>query len=423
MYHRECLGNGLRVIGETIPHVHSVSIGLWVAAGSRDEAHGQQGISHLIEHMLFKGTRSRSARKIAEEIDAVGGQLNAFTTREYTCYYAKVLAAHIGLGLELLADMYCHASLDAEEMEKEKGVVIEEIRSYEDAPDELVHELLAAALWPVHPLGQPIIGTPESVGDLTKREIAGFIDTFYRPAGTVLSVAGKLDFSEFLSLAEKNLSELAPGGEGMPREIPIPASRHLVRKKETEQVHLCLGGPGVKRSSPDKYVVQVLDSILGGSVSSRLFQKLREEEGLVYATGTAHSSFCDAGAFSIYAGTAPESVPDVMRMIRAETDRLVRELVPESELLRAKEQIKGAFLLSMESTSTRMSRLARAEIYHESALTPEEVISRLEMVTAEDIMRLAGLIFQEGPHPMAAVGPNRGGFDLEGILEESVVSD
>ncbi|MGE5552290.1 MAG: M16 family metallopeptidase [Bacteroidota bacterium] len=419
MYHRTTLPNGLRIAVETIPAVESASVGIWVGAGSRDERPGEEGISHLIEHMFFKGTARRSARQIAEEIDAVGGQLNAFTTREYTCFYAKILGVHLPLGLELLADMYTASVIDPVELEKEKGVVLEEIRSYEDAPDEVVHDLLATALWPRHPLGKPILGTPATVQAIDREAVQAFLGRHYRPENTVLAVAGKVDFAEVVRLAEDLFRGLEPGRSREPGAPPKPDGSRLVKKKDTEQVHICLGAQGVPRRSPDKFTVHVMDSILGGSVSSRLFQSLREDRGLVYATGSTHAAFRDTGLFSIYAGTAPARATEVIHLMQSEIRRLVQEPIPAAELARAKEQLRGNFLLSLESTSTRMSRLAKAELFGDQCLTPDELTARIRTVTAADVTRVAREIFGGRRLAASVVAPPGVRLSLGRLLKET----
>ena len=423
MYHRSTLPNGLRIVGEIMPHVHSISLGLWVGAGSRDERPGREGISHLIEHMFFKGTARRSARDLAEAIDAVGGQINAFTTREYTCFYVKLLEKHAALGLEILADMFCCSLLDPAELAKEKGVVLEEIKAYEDDPDELVHDLLAAAFWPEHPLGRPILGTAESVTAFSREEARSFIDDYYQPGNVVLAAAGSLDFSTLADLAAHHLSALPTGKPTAPRIFPAPAAGRLSRWKDTEQVHFCLGGLGVERRNPDKFAVHLLDSILGGSASSRLFQKLREDRGLVYATGSTHLTFRDAGLFMIYAGTAPDRLPEVIRLIQGEMRDLMRTPVAPTELARAKEQLRGNFLLGLESTNARMARLAKAELFYDSILTPEEIMARVDAVSAADVQRLAQQVFGTCPLPAAAVAPKRMRLNLDALLGEGVCLD
>lgn len=417
MYLRTTLANGLRIVGERIPHLNSVAIGLWVGVGSRDEATGQEGLSHLIEHMFFKGTANRSARDLAEEIDAVGGQLNAFTTREYTCFYARVLDKHISLAMELLSEMFCASTLDPGELAKEKGVILEEIKSYEDAPDESVHDLLAAAIWPGHPLGRPILGTPASVAALTRNDLLAYLAKHYRASNTILAAAGRIDPDELAALAGRYLSGLPPGKPVNRTVRPEPAGTRLLKRKDTEQVHICLGGPGVEKTSPDKFAVLILDSILGGSISSRLFQKLREDRGLVYAIGSSHSAFCDTGLFSIYAGTAPDKVREVIGLILEELARLSAQPVAAEELARAKEQLRGNFLLGLESASARMSRLAKAEMFYGEILEPEEILARVDAVTPDDVARVAGDIFGRRL-PMAVIAPPHLRMDLEMIGRE-----
>jgi len=372
--------------------------------------------------MFFKGTAHRTAREMAEMIDAVGGQLNAFTTREYTCFYAKTLDCHLKLAMELLADMYCASALDEGELAKEKGVVLEEIKAYEDAPDDLVHDLLAAALWPDHPLGRPVLGMPATVARLTGADLHHYLASHYRTGNTVLAVAGCFNFDEVCRLTERYLANLPIGMAPNPTTSPVAAGKRLVKRKDIEQVHLCIGGRGVERRSPDKFAVFVMDSILGGSVSSRLFQTLREERGLVYATGSTHSAFRDGGLFAIYAGTAPDRIAEVVQLILAELKRLVTESVSVAELARAKEQIRGSYLLGLESTSTRMTRLGKAELFYDSILTPQEILARVDCVNADDVMRVARSIFTYGALPAAAIAPFRTKLELDRLLGEGIAS-
>ncbi|MGE5583271.1 MAG: M16 family metallopeptidase [Bacillota bacterium] len=405
MYQRATLTNGMRVICEPIPNVHSVSLGVWIGTGSRDENPYYNGCSHLIEHMLFKGTYKRTAKEIAETIDAVGGQLNAFTTKEYTCFYAKVLSQHFRLGIDLLSDMITDSVFDPCEIAKEKSVVLEEIKSFEDSPDEIIHDLFTAAVLKGHPLGWPILGSPETVRRIDKEVILNYLKQHYTPDNIVFAVAGNVQLDQIITEIEKRFSGL----EGhLQKELPpIPALQPelVVRNKETEQVHLSVGTRGVSRKSPDKYVLFVLDNLLGGSVSSRLFQQLREERGLVYETGSNHSSYKDTGVFSIYAGTSPKNYEQVVVLIKDELRKISRELVSEAELARTKEQLKGSLLLSLDSTCNRMSRLAKTELFEDQLLTPEEIVARINMVTAEEVLRVAGELFAEEKMVLAAIGP------------------
>lgn len=405
MYQRARLPNGLKIICESIPYVHSVSIGIWVGTGSRYEDPKYNGISHFIEHMLFKGTSRRTTKQIAEAIDAVGGQLNAFTTKEYTCYYAKVLGEFLHLGIDLLADMFTNSLFAQEEIAKEKLVVLEEIKSFEDSPDELVHDLLAGAVLKEHPLGWPILGTPETMARIDRQVIMEYLIQHYTPDNIVIAAAGNLQIDQIIAEVERSFSKLE--GKFEPKLPPLPAysPQTVLKSKDTEQVHLCLGTRGYNRKHEDKYAVFVLDSILGGSVSSRLFQELREERGLVYVTGSNHSAFRDTGIFSIYAGTSLKNYDEVVRVIKQEVKRLYSEIVSDLELNRAKEQLKGNLLLSLESTSNRMSRLAKIELYQDQLLTPEESVAKVEAVTPEDVRRVAGEMFEAKEPVITAIGP------------------
>ena len=405
MYQRATLSNGIKVICESIPYVHSVSIGIWVGTGSRYEEPQYNGISHFIEHMLFKGTSRRTTKQIAEAIDAVGGQLNAFTTKEYTCYYAKVLGERFRLGIDLLADMFTNSLFAPEEIEKEKLVVLEEIKSFEDSPDELVHDLLAEAVLKGHPLGQPILGIPESMARIDRQVIMDHLLQYYTPDNIVIAAAGNIQIDQIIAEVDKSFSKLQGKFEHEFPPLPVFNPGIILKSKDTEQVHLCFGTRGFNRKHEDKYAVFVLDSILGGSVSSRLFQELREERGLVYVTGSNHSAFKDTGIFSIYAGTSLKNYDKVGKLIQKEVKKLYTETVSDLELKRAKEQLKGNLLLSLESTSNRMSRLAKVELYQDQLLTPEESVAKVEAVTSEDVLRVAKELFEvEGP-VITAVGP------------------
>lgn len=414
MFHSDTLTNGLRVVCETIPYVRSVSIGFWVVCGSRDEGPREQGISHLIEHMVFKGTKNRTSREIAEAIDSVGGHLNAFTTKEYTCFYLKIIDRHLRLGLELLADLVANALLSTEDLEKEKNVILEEIKSYEDSPDELVYDLLTQTILDGHPLAHSILGTPETVTNFTREDLISYKERFYTPDNSCLAVAGNVDFQEMFGDMEKfwaGLSGKTQRKEAFPFKVE---GKSNLRKKETEQVHLCLGVPGFPRQHEERYTVLVLDAILGGSLSSRLFQELREERGLVYTTGSQYAAFKDTGLFMIYAGTSLKHLPDVISIIRRQLKELKEKEISEEELNRAKEQIKGNLWLSLENTTNRMSRLAKSELFFGRHIPPEEVISNVDKVTAEDLLRVSRILFREDALSLSAIGPFDHKFTLQG---------
>lgn len=414
MIRRTVLTNGIRVITEEVPHVRSVTIGLWVRVGSRDERASLHGISHFIEHMMFKGTERLNARQIAEVIDSAGGQLNAFTSKEHTCYYARVLDEHLETATQLLADMLLHSTFPQTEIEKEKSVVIEEIRMYEDSPDELVHELFAETALEGHPLGRGVLGSEESVRRIDRRAIESFLRRHYTAGRLVVAVAGHVNHDDVVRLVDRCFSEM-PSSVDLVQTTPISSmGRRRIRLKETEQVHICVGVPGIRRNDPDRYALNVLDTALGGGMSSRLFQELREERGLVYATYSYHTCFQETGLFTIYAGAGPEHAPRVIDLIRQICDEVVRNGIGPEEAQRAKEQVKGSLMLSLESTANRMSRLAKSELFNEELISQDEMMARVESVTEEDLIRVARRLFADKELIITAVGP------AQALLEEPV---
>lgn len=405
MYQKTTLDNGIRIVTQTIPYVHSVTIGFWYKVGSRHETPEQQGISHVIEHMLFKGTASRSAQEIAEAVDATGGHLNAFTAREHTCFYGKVPSHHLALIVDLLADMLLNSRLDEVELEKEKRVILEEIKMYEDTPEELVHELLTHALLQPHPLSHSILGLRSTVSRLQRDDLLAYMARFYVPANLIVSAVGNVDHAQVVQEVEKHMGFL----QGKrPQHKPAPApqpQRNCHTDRETEQLHICLGVPGVSRRDEDKYTLFVLDTALGGSMSSRLLQRLREDEGLVYNTYSYYACYEDLGLLAIYAGTSPESAWQVIDLIRQECKKLAEKGLNPEELQRAKEQLKGSLLLGLESMSNRMNRLAEAELYEEKLLSPVELGARIDAVSIDDIKQLATRLFAEEAFVLATIGP------------------
>lgn len=405
MYQHTTLSNGLRIVCETMKDVHSVSIGIWVGSGSRYEDPTYSGISHFVEHMLFKGTGKRTAKQIAEEIDAVGGQLNAFTTKEYTCFYAKLLSQHFDFGVDLLSDMVTNSTCTTADLEKEKLVILEEIKSFEDSPDEIIHDLLANEVLKGHPLGRVILGTPETVQRIDRKILLTYLKHNYTADNIVFAVAGNVQFSQVVAAVEEHLACL--NGKTV-RDLPILPNLDasiIIRAKDTEQVHICLGTRGVERKNSDKFGVFVLDSILGGSVSSRLFQQLREERGLVYATGSSHAAYLDTGIFTIYAGTSYKNFEQVVVLIKTELGKLCQEKIVSNELHRAKEQLKGNLLLSLENSCNRMSRIAKNELFRDRLLSPDQIVEQIEMVTSEDLLRIAQNLFSKEQVVLAALGP------------------
>ncbi len=415
MYKKETLKSGLRVITEEIPYLRSASLGVWVASGSRYEADGQEGISHFLEHLLFKGTQKRSAKEIAQAVDSVGGQLNAFTGKEYTCFYVKVLDEHLGLGLDILADMYHSSLLEPGDIEKEKGVVLEEIKLYEDTPDELVHDLFARAIWGGNALGRSILGTEESVTSMNREKVRAYYADHFTPGNTVVAAAGHFKHAELVRMVEAAFRPLQGAGKQEQPAGPGEENRILVRPKDTEQVHLCLGTTGLPHDHPDIYALHVLNACLGGGPSSRLFQEIREERGLAYSVYSYQNSYRDTGTVGIYAGMSPKYLGEVIKIAIRELSSLAEVALPDAELVRAKEQLKGNLMLSLESSSSRMSQLGRSEVAREKVWTSDEMISEIERVTAEQVRRLAETFSHRGK-AMALVGMVPDGLDLEGLL-------
>lgn len=405
MVKKEILPNGLRILSESVPHVQSISIGVWISSGGRDEDDVNRGVSHFIEHMLFKGTERRTARQIADEFDSIGGQLNAFTDKEYTCYFAKVLSEHLPVALDVLSDMLLNSKLDPQEIALEKNVVLEEIKRHEDTPEDLVHDILVETVWSGHPLGKSIIGTQESVGSLTRDDLVEFMRTSYAPDSIVIAAAGDLVHEEFVD----RISGLFSGLEGdkIPtvHEVPAFSTESLLTDKLTEQVHFCVGAPGFSQLDPERYSMALIDTTLGGGMSSRLFQEIRENRGLVYAIGSYAAAYREGGFFTVYGGTSLENVDEVVELVRAEFANVRDSNITDEELNRAKNQIKGGLVLSQESTSNRMMRMAKSELYFGRTIPLEELLASIWKVTHDDIAHVAERIFTDSPFPVVAIGP------------------
>jgi predicted Zn-dependent peptidase len=386
---RTVLPNGVRIVAEPFDTVQTAAIGIWCQTGSRIESDRQAGISHLIEHMLFKGTERRTAQQIAQDIEGRGGYLNAFTNREVTCYYARVLSEDVLVALDVLTDMFLHSLFEVEELEKEKRVILEEIRKYEDSPEELIHDLHAQYRWARHPLGRPVIGTRETVGSFTREDCLEYMGDRYVAGKTVVAIAGYFEPEAFAAAVEERLGALM-GDFELPNDPPPVAvgEDHLI-EREVEQVHFCIGGNGPSAYDEDRYAMSVLDGILGDGMSSRLFQKIREERGLAYAIGSYRSGYREAGAFTIYGGTSKETFDEVRELVRAELVKLRTEDVPTDELERAKKAIKGSLVMAQEATANRMRRIASNELLFQRDVPIEEVVQRIEAVSAADVRRMA----------------------------------
>ncbi|BAH44400.1 MULTISPECIES: pitrilysin family protein [Brevibacillus] len=403
MIQRHTCDNGLRIVTERIPSVRSVALGIWVGTGSKYENEKNNGISHFLEHMFFKGTKTRSAKEIAETFDEIGGNVNAFTSKEYTCYYARVLDQHAPIALDVLSDMYFNSVFDADELEKEKNVVIEEISMYEDTPDDLVHDLIARASYSTHPLGYSILGTEDVLRSLKRDDLLAYIDQHYLPTNTVITVAGNFEDS-LIEDIQKRFQAFSRSGIMPTLSTPDFAGNVIAHHKATEQAHLCLSLPGFKVGHPEVYSLILLNNVLGGSMSSRLFQEIREERGLAYSVYSYHSSYKEAGTFHVYTGTAPEQVGQVFDIV----SRVLRDVadhgITDKELNKGKEQLKGSLMLSLESTNSRMSRLGKNELLLGRHLSLDEIIAKIDRVSHESVLAVAQQLFRS-KMSMAMVSP------------------
>jgi len=388
------LANGVRVISEAMQHVRSVSVGIWVGAGSRRETPEQNGITHFIEHMLFKGTTTRSAEDIARSVDALGGNLDAFTAKELVCFNTKVLDQHLSIAFDVLADLVLHPMFREEDIDKEKGVILEEIKMEADSPDYLVHEIFTSNFWKDHPLGKPILGTPQHVKRFDHAMIQGYYDSVYEPSNVVVTAAGHLTHQGLVELVKQHFESLRPAKPAPADPVPVTHARIALRnKKSLEQVHLCLGVPSYPLPHHERYACYVLNTLLGGGMSSRLFQNIRERQGLAYAVFSELNPYRDTGCLSIYAGTSVESAGKVVESITNEFRQLKQELVSDEELRRAKDHLKGSLMLGLESTASRMSNLARQEMYFGKFFTMDELLESIESVSADDVQRIARTFF------------------------------
>jgi predicted Zn-dependent peptidase len=405
---KDVLPNGLTLLTESMPHVRSVAVGVWLKRGSRHETPEQTGISHFIEHMVFKGTKNRSAERIAAEVDSIGGYMDAFTAKEYASFHLKVLDEHLPLALDILGDIVLNPLFDPLEMVKEKKVIFEEINMVEDTPDDLVMELFTEAFWPDHPLGRPILGTKRSVGTFRRNDLASFFKKVYHPGNIVIAAAGNLDHARITELVAQHFGALTNGRTPKNGHAPTARARIVTRaKKELEQVHLCLGTRSYPQAHADRYGCYILNTVLGGSMSSRLFQNVREKRGLVYSISSGVTAYSDAGIMSVYAGTSMDSVSKVLQLTLEEFRKLRGEPLPAEELRRAKDHLKGSLMLSLENTGSRMSHLARQEIYFGRQIGLDELLAGIEAVSAPDVQRISNEVLA-GPVAASVLGNLKG---------------
>jgi predicted Zn-dependent peptidase len=411
------LRNGIRLVTERMPDVRSVALGFWVDVGSRDERSELAGVSHFLEHLLFKGTEERTARQIAESVEAVGGEMNAFTTKEYTAFYTRLLDEDLDLGLDILCDIISAPAFRPDEIEAERQVILEEILMHEDEPSELVHDLFTEALFPGHPLGREVLGTAETISALSRDTIAGHFQAHYRPPNLVLAAAGNLHHDAIADGLERRMSptpgqRLARGGEAL-----APPRPQVVSTRATEQANVVVGMRALSRGDDDRFALSVLNQVLGGGMSSRLFQEIREQRGLVYAVYSYRSAYFENGALAVYAGTAPSRTPEVLQLIGDELDRLLQDGVTDHELALAKGHLKGSLALALEDSGGRMNRIGRSELVHGEVLTVTELVERTDVVTREDVQRVAQRVLAN-ERVVALVGP----FEEEALTEMALTS-
>ena len=406
------LQNGLRVVTETIPFVRSVSFGLWVRNGSRNENTKNNGISHFIEHMLFKGTEKRTAMQIADTMDAVGGQLNAFTSKEYTCYFARTLDTHFDVALDVLGDMFFNSKFEQTEIDKERGVILEEISMYEDTPEDLAVDLLQEKTFPQNPLGMSILGTPETIATFSGEKFREFVKARYSPKNVVVAIAGNINAKEVL----EKITAAFGNYEGEPdifrENQAIYSPGFSLREKDIEQVHLCVGFPGIKNGVDDAYALAAVNTILGGGMSSRLFQKIREERGLVYSVYSYNASYYDTGIFIVYAALNPDNISEVLSLVTQEVRGMLTDKINNEQLSKAKEQIKSNFLLSLENAASRMNSIGRTLLMLDKIITPDELVEKIDAIDLDAFFDVCERIFDTEKLSLSLVGKKVEGFKM-----------
>jgi len=418
---RTVLPGGLRVISESVPGVRSVAFGVWVGVGSRDETPSLAGASHYLEHLLFKGTRRRDALAIAAELEAVGGELNAFTAKEYTCYYARVLDNDLPLAVDVICDMVTSSVLASREVDNERTVILEEIAMHDDDPGDAVHDLFADIVWPQAPLGRPVLGTVESITAITRNAIAGYYRRRYRPGNLVVAAAGNLDHNALVRLVRRAFGDVAAAGEAAPAaprvggRPPLFVPGSAVVSRPTEQANFVLGATGLPRLDERRFALGVLNAAFGGGMSSRLFQEVREKRGLAYSVYSFTSSYADTGLFGVYAGCHPKRARDVLELCREQLAIVATGGLSAEELERGKGQMRGGLVLGLEDTGSRMSRLGKSELVYGELMRIDEILAAIDAVTLDDVQQLASELLG-GPLALAAIGP----YDDDAGLATSV---
>jgi predicted Zn-dependent peptidase len=420
MFAKSVLENGIRIVSHEMPDHRSVSLGIWVENGSRHETRREGGISHFIEHLLFKGTERRSAAQIAEEMDSVGGVINAFTSKEHTCYYAKVLDENLPLAIDLLTDIFLHSKFDEEEIERERSVILQEISQAEDTPDDYVHDLFNVDFFHDHAIGRPICGSVETVNSFTRDDLVKFFRLRYQPRRVIVAAAGHVSHSEIVAEMAARLGSVVDSESGAvapPGSNALPEIRHgaFTHQKPLEQVHLCLGVSGLEQGHPQRYAGYVLNTLLGGGMSSRLFQEIREKRGKAYSVYSFSSSYRDIGYFGVYAGTSVESTHEVVELILKELKNLADGKITDEELSRTRGQLVGSMILGLESTDSWMSHVARDEIYFGKTISIDEISRGIRAVSRADVVELARVLFRSGAPTLTLLGDFKDNFSLEGL--------
>ncbi len=403
-YQLTTLPNGLRIISQDMPSVRSIAIGCWVDTGSRDEAPAEAGASHFLEHLLFKGSEAWNARAISDAFDAIGARHNAFTSKEYTCYWARMRDADLQLGVEILSEMLQRPAFRPEEIDSERHVVLEEINMNEDDPTDVAHEQFVASLWNGHALAPPILGSKVSVTAMNRDVIRGYWARRYSPTSVVLAVAGRVDHDSVVAQVAEHFGDWEGTEQARQLATPKPNAGIGVRRRDTEQAHLVIGGPGLSRADERRFALTVTDHVLGGGMSSRLFHEIRETRGLAYAVHSFRLPFQDTGATAVYVGTTPNQAAEVVKLVRAEFDKLMESGLTQEELERAKGHVKGSLAISLEDASSRMNRIGRNELTGIEHLSVDEVVERVSSVTQDDVIEVARAAYR-GPYVIGAVGP------------------
>lgn len=417
MYRKDTLSNGIRVVSETMPKSRALSIGVWVKVGSRHEPKEIGGVSHFIEHMFFKGTEKRKARDIATEIDSLGGEMNAFTSQENTTYYVKVLDEHLATAIDILSDILLGSKFDPFEMEKERKVILEEIKGVEDTPDDYIHELFTGTVWADNSLGRPILGTRDTIKSLTHTDILTYIENYYSPREIVISVAGNFEHDRLIDLLDKAFGKLSRSDISKQETTPVFNRAVTVRTKQLEQVQVCLGCKGMNYTHEDRFGFMALNTILGNSMSSRLFQEVREQNALAYSIYSYVTAYRDTGLLTVYAGTDPANTLQAIELIVKELRKIRDEGITPAEETRVRNQIKGNLVLSLESSNSHMSRIARQEIYFGKYMSVDDIIKAVDKVTADQIRRIAQQLFTRESLSLGILGPFNKADVPDAILE------